>query len=197
MSATSTSRAGPDQRCCRSSDITTWTRESVIARWPRERNRSRDASTTRCFVGWPPSAGSSCPKMAAGHLDGWKQRTSRSLRIGAVPLAVCLVLVGCTSGASKTPSGNSSPSKSGNSSTPGSIAKLIQPPGPISAHPALLDEANTACKTAGAADLTLCAGTVDAEVWGLPLVIMSQLRDLLACQIRVTSSTTQRRWLVP
>jgi hypothetical protein len=123
--------------------------------------------------------------MSAGHLDGWKQRTSRSLRIGAVPLAVCLVLVGCTSGASKTPSGDSSPSKSGNSSTPGSIAKLIQPPGPISAHPALLDEASTACKTAGAADLTLCAGTVDAEVWGLPLVIMSQLRDLLACQIRV------------
>jgi hypothetical protein len=27
----------------------------------------------------------------------------------------------------------------------------------------------------------LCAGTVDAEVWGLPLVITSHLRDLLAC----------------
>jgi len=35
------------------------------------------------------------------------------------------------------------------------------------------------------ADLTLCAGTVDAEVWGLPLVIMSNLRDSLACQIKV------------
>jgi hypothetical protein len=98
---------------------------------------------------------------------------------------VCLVLVGCVSGTSKTASGGSSPSRSGNSSTQGSTAKLIQPPGPISAHPALLDEASAACKTAGAADLTLCAGTVDAEVWGLPLVIMSQLRDLLACQIRV------------
>jgi hypothetical protein len=31
----------------------------------------------------------------------------------------------------------------------------------------------------------LCAGTVDAEVWGLPLVIMSHLRDLLACLFRV------------
>jgi hypothetical protein len=31
----------------------------------------------------------------------------------------------------------------------------------------------------------LCAGTVDAWVWGLPLVIMSNLRNILACQIRV------------
>jgi hypothetical protein len=31
----------------------------------------------------------------------------------------------------------------------------------------------------------LCAGTVDAEVWGLPLVIVSQLRDLLACIFKV------------
>ena len=62
---------------------------------------------------------------------------------------------------------------------------LIEPPGPISAHPALLHEASAACRRAGASDLTLCAGTVDAEVWGLPLVITSQLRDVLACQIRV------------
>jgi len=62
---------------------------------------------------------------------------------------------------------------------------LMERPGPISAHPALLNEANAACQRAGASDLTLCAGTVDAEVWGLPLVIMSQLRDVLACQIRV------------
>jgi len=34
-------------------------------------------------------------------------------------------------------------------------------------------------------DIPLCAGTIDAEVWGLPLVMMSQLRDTLACQIRV------------
>jgi hypothetical protein len=34
-------------------------------------------------------------------------------------------------------------------------------------------------------DITLCAGTIDAEVWGLPLVITSNLRDSLACQIRV------------
>jgi hypothetical protein len=31
----------------------------------------------------------------------------------------------------------------------------------------------------------LCAGTVDAEVWGLPLVIVSQLRDALACVFKV------------
>jgi hypothetical protein len=62
---------------------------------------------------------------------------------------------------------------------------LIEPPGPVSAHPALLDEASAACRRAGAADLTLCAGTVDAEVWGLPLVIVSNLRDLLACLFRV------------
>ncbi len=123
--------------------------------------------------------------MPAGHRGDWKHRTRHSFRIGAVLLAVCLVLAGCTSGTSKPASGDSSPSKSGNSSTQSSIAKLIQLPGPISAHPALLAEASNACKTAGAADLTLCAGTVDAEVWGLPLVIVSQLRDLLACQIRV------------
>jgi hypothetical protein len=64
-------------------------------------------------------------------------------------------------------------------------AKRIEPPGPVSAHPALLDEASTACWRAGASDITLCAGTVDAEVWGLPLVIMSHLRDLLACLLRV------------
>jgi hypothetical protein len=62
---------------------------------------------------------------------------------------------------------------------------LIEPPGPVSAHPALLDEASAACRRAGASDITLCAGTVDAEVWGLPLVIMSHLRDLLACLFRV------------
>jgi hypothetical protein len=31
----------------------------------------------------------------------------------------------------------------------------------------------------------LCAGTVDAEVWGLPLVITSHLRDLVACPLGV------------
>jgi hypothetical protein len=34
-------------------------------------------------------------------------------------------------------------------------------------------------------DIPLCAGAIDAEVWGLPLVMVSQLRDTLACQIRV------------
>jgi hypothetical protein len=36
-----------------------------------------------------------------------------------------------------------------------------------------------------ASDITLCAGTVDAEVWGMPLVIVSNLRDQLACLLRV------------
>jgi len=62
---------------------------------------------------------------------------------------------------------------------------MIEPPGPISAHPALLDQASTACQKARASDITLCAGTVDAEVWGLPLVILSNLRDSVACQVRV------------
>jgi hypothetical protein len=77
--------------------------------------------------------------------------------------------------------------------TAGSAAKLIQPPGPVSAHPALLDQARAACRRAGAPDVTLCAGTIDAEVWGLPLVLTSQLRDTLACQVRVNvldNSTT-------
>jgi hypothetical protein len=41
--------------------------------------------------------------------------------------------------------------------------------------------------------MPLCAGTVDAEVWGLPLVILSQLRDTLACVVKVNvlgSATT-------
>jgi hypothetical protein len=125
-------------------------------------------------------------------------RLSRSSRIGAILVVVPLVLVGCTSGPSKTATRKASASESGKSSasatvTPGSTARLIQPPGPISAHPALLDEASAACRRARAPDLALCAGTVDAEVWGLPLVIVSQLRDTLACQIRVNilySATT-------
>jgi hypothetical protein len=49
------------------------------------------------------------------------------------------------------------------------------------------------CRRAGAPDVTLCAGTIDAEVWGLPLVIVSHVRDLLACMIKVNvldSATT-------
>ena len=55
----------------------------------------------------------------------------------------------------------------------------------MSARPPLLDEATTACRKAGAPGIPLCAGTIDAEVWGLPLVIESQLRDSLACTIKV------------
>jgi hypothetical protein len=120
------------------------------------------------------------------------RRASRSFRIGAIVVVVSLALVGCTSGPSKTASRESSASESGKLSasasgtvTSGPAAKLMEPPGPVSAHPALLDEASAACRRAGASDITLCAGTVDAEVWGLPLVIMSHLRDLLACLFRV------------
>src|SRR5215475_3479680 len=59
-SASSTGRAWLGQRCCRSSDTTTWTRESVTGPWPKERYSRRDASTTRCFVNWPRSVASSC-----------------------------------------------------------------------------------------------------------------------------------------
>jgi hypothetical protein len=136
--------------------------------------------------------------MAAGLLGDCKQRMPRSFRIGAVLSVVSLVLAGCTSGPSNTPSPESSASESGKSptsrtATSVSPAKLIEPPGPISAHPGLLDEASAACRRAGASDITLCAGTVDAEVWGLPLVITSHVRDLLACVIKVNvldSATT-------
>jgi hypothetical protein len=128
--------------------------------------------------------------MLTGHLGDGKRTTSRSFRIGAVLVVVPLVLAGCTSGPSKTASRKTSTAASGKSSasttvTPGSTAKLIQPPGPISARPALLDEARAACRRAGASDIPMCAGTIDAEVWGLPLVIQSQLRDTLACLIKV------------
>jgi hypothetical protein len=62
---------------------------------------------------------------------------------------------------------------------------LIEPPGPVSARPALLDEARTACRRAGTSNIPLCAGTIDAEVWGLPLVMVSQLRDTFGCSIKV------------
>jgi hypothetical protein len=103
------------------------------------------------------------------------------LRIGAIFVVVALVVAGCTSAPSKA----ASRGKPSTPVQPASAAKLIQPPGPVSAHPALLGEATAACRKAGASDVALCAGTVDAEVWGLPLVIMSHLRDVLACQLKV------------
>lgn len=127
---------------------------------------------------------------AAGHPGDCRQRTSRSFGIGPVLVAVSLVLAGCTSGPSKTASRETPAPESGKSSTPAAVtsvpaAKVIEPPGPVSARPALLDEASAACRRAGASDMTLCAGTVDAEIWGLPVVIMSNLRDQLACLVRV------------
>jgi len=118
--------------------------------------------------------------MPAGHLGGCGQGTSRCFRIGAILVVVSLVLAGCTSGLSKTASRGTSTAV-----TPVPAAKFIEPPGPVSAHPALLDAASAACRRAGVSDITLCAGTVDAEVWGLPLVSVSNLRDQLACQLRV------------
>jgi Protein of unknown function (DUF1214) len=77
------------------------------------------------------------------------QRTARSFRVGAILVVVPLVLVGCTSGPPKTARNETSAPRPGQSSslataTPGSAATLIQPPGPVSAHPALLDEARAA-----------------------------------------------------
>ena len=126
----------------------------------------------------------------AAKLGDREQGTSRCFRIGAILVVVSLVLVGCTSGPSKTASRGTSTAGSGKPSTSTAVtsvpaAKFIEPPGPVSAHPALLDEASAACRRAGASDITSCAGTVDAEVWGLPLVIVSNLRDQLACLLRV------------
>jgi hypothetical protein len=126
--------------------------------------------------------------MPAGHLDDCEQGTSRYFRIGAILVVVSPVWVGCRSGPSKTASRGPSTPESGKSSTSVTsvpAAKFIEPPGPVSAHPALLDEAGAACRRAGASNITLCAGTVDAEVWGVPLVIVSDLRDQLACLLRV------------
>jgi hypothetical protein len=144
--------------------------------------RGDSLTVPRC---WP---GTCCERtMPAGRLGDGKQRTSRSFRLGAILVLVSLVLVGCTSGPSKTASRGTSAAESGKSSasTPAPAATFIEPPGPVSAHPALLDEASAACRKAGASDITLCAGTVDAEVWGMPLVIVSNLRDQLACLLKV------------
>jgi hypothetical protein len=115
--------------------------------------------------------------------------TSRYLRLGVGAVVVSLALAGCTSGPSKTASRKTSaaesPSSASTTVTPGATAQLIQPPGPISGHPALLDEARAACRRAAVPDVSLCAGTIDAEVWGLPLVDTSQLRDTIACAVKV------------
>jgi hypothetical protein len=121
--------------------------------------------------------------------SGASRGDGRIFRIGAILSVASLVLAGCTSGPSKAAGRETSTPESGKSSTSRTVtsvppAKLIEPPGPISAHPALLEEASAACRRAGASDITLCAGTIDAEIWGLPLVIMSHLRDLLACLTR-------------
>ncbi len=118
--------------------------------------------------------------MSAGYLGGCGQGTWRWFRVGAILVVVSLVLAGCTSGSSGTASRGS---PAGVASL--SAARFLEPPGPVSAHPALLDAASAACRRAGVSDLTLCAGTVDAEIWGLPLVIVSNLRDQVACQLGV------------
>ncbi len=119
-------------------------------------------------------------KAAAQKITSPRSRGGK-IRVGAILVLASVALAGCASGPSKTAGRETPTSEPGNSST----SKLIQPPGPVSAHPALLDEASAACQRAGASDITLCAGTVDAEVWGLPLVTTSNLRDTLACLIRV------------
>ena len=109
-------------------------------------------------------------------------RIVRVCSIGAVFVVECAVLAGCSSGPSRPTSSEPSTSVSATSLP---AAPVIEPSGPVNAHPALLDEATFACRGAGASDLTLCAGTVDAEVWGLPLVTLSQLRESLGCQLGV------------
>jgi hypothetical protein len=126
--------------------------------------------------------------------DSPRRRRSNGLYrcgIGSLALAVALVLSGSSSAVSRPGADNSSitvdltAATTLDRGTSVTAAKLIQPPGPISAHPSLLDEANAACQNARVDDTALCAGTVDAEIWGLPLVVMSHTRDLLACRIGV------------
>lgn len=126
---------------------------SQVGRWVvkrRQRRRGDSRTVLRC---WPGTSHEHT--MPAGHLGDCKRRTSRSFRIGAILVVVSLVLAGCTSGPSKTASRETSASESGKSSTSTTVtsvpaAKLIEPPGPVSAHPALLDEASAACRRAGA-----------------------------------------------
>lgn len=115
---------------------------------------------------------------------------TRLIALGLV--AVLGVVAGCSSGASKPASSGRSTSvpraSVAGTSAPGTAVpatNVIEPPGPVSARPALLDQATSTCRAAGATDLTLCAGTVDAEVWGSPLVTLSQLRDSLGCLLGV------------
>ena len=120
-------------------------------------------------------------------------RMSRLARV-ACPRCRAVVLAGCTAGSAKTAT-HHTPAVTSRSSAAAtdSGARLIQPPGPVSARPALLAEARAACRKAKAPDITLCAGTIDAEVWGLPLVTVSQLRDTLAClsSVNVLDSATK------
>ena len=162
------------------------TSPTQTGRWVVKRRQGQGGESPavlRCLPGNPCESA-----MPTGYLGG-NRRALRSFGIGAMLVVVPLVLAGCTSGSSQTASHKTSTSGSRSSAsttvTPGSTAKLIQPPGPISARPALLDEARAACRGAGASDIPLCAGTIDAEVWGLPLVILSQLRDTVGCSIKV------------
>ena len=115
-----------------------------VGRWVvkrRQRRRGDSLTVPRC---WPETSGERA--MPTAHLGDCRQRTSRSFRIGAILVVVSLVLVGCTAGPSKTAGRQTSAPESGESPasttvTPVPAAKRIEPPGPVSAHPALLDEA--------------------------------------------------------
>ena len=122
---------------------------------------------------------------------GCKPRMSRPFGIRLLVVALSLVLTVCSPVAAQasfdksSPSGDRIPSPSRIDKSSATGAQLIQPAGPISPHPALLSKAHADCEKAHAPDIMLCAGTVDAEVWGFPLVIMSHTRDALACRLGV------------
>jgi hypothetical protein len=61
----------------------------------------------------------------------------------------------------------------------GAAASVLRPLKPTVEPPTLLSEATAACKDAHAGSENLCAGTVDAFVWGDPLVIMNRTRNTL------------------
>ncbi|HEV8065008.1 MAG TPA: DUF1254 domain-containing protein [Acidimicrobiales bacterium] len=61
----------------------------------------------------------------------------------------------------------------------------MQPAGPDIQPPPLLQQAAAACSRAGSSSPPVCAGAVDAYVWGYPLVVMSDTRTRLACLVGV------------
>ncbi len=74
---------------------------------------------------------------------------------------------------------------------------LIQPPGPVSNRPPLIQAAKAACARRPALDNAACTGAVAAYVWGYPLVEMSATRDRIACVTGINKLISVRKLAGP